>query len=229
MPGAEMPPVVTLAETKQLYWFCHGSAITDVGVRQRLRRAWGFCPRHTWLLFCVEHELRYLPLGAAKIYQDLTWTAAVLLGGRHTVTHLRRSLAAHASCLTCDYLARGPSQDPAFTEGRESTGVAAPRLSALRDCATAHAAARPAVPIAPDRERDERAAGGDRGSARPAGRAAVAVRQIDDLRRTASHAGQRRGLDRGARVVRRVAARTPLPDGMMPARRRRLPGRPSRR
>jgi hypothetical protein len=118
MPGAEMPPVVTLAETKQLYWFCHGSAITDVGVRQRLRRAWGFCPRHTWLLFCVEHELRYLPLGAAKIYQDLTWTAAVLLGGRHTVTRMRRSLAAHASCFTCDYLARGPSEDPAFTEGR---------------------------------------------------------------------------------------------------------------
>ena len=47
MPGVEMPLVVTLAETKQLYWFCHSSAITDVGVRQRLRRAWGFCPRHT--------------------------------------------------------------------------------------------------------------------------------------------------------------------------------------
>jgi hypothetical protein len=97
-----MPPVVTLTETKQLYWFGHGGAITDGSVRQRLRRAWGLCPRHTWLLFCVEHELRYLPIGAAKLYQDLTWHATVLLAQRHTVTQLRRALDPHASCLTCD-------------------------------------------------------------------------------------------------------------------------------
>jgi hypothetical protein len=118
MPAPDMPPVVTLTETKQLYWFGHGDAITGGNVRQRLRRGWGFCPRHTWLLFCVEHELRYLPIGAATLYQDLTWHATVLLGQRHPVTYLRRALEPQASCLTCDYLAHDPSEDRAFAEGR---------------------------------------------------------------------------------------------------------------
>jgi hypothetical protein len=63
-------------------------------------------------------KLRYLPIGAATLYQDLTWHATVLLGQRHPVTYLRRALEPQASCLTCDYLARDPSEDRAFAEGR---------------------------------------------------------------------------------------------------------------
>ncbi len=191
MPAPDMPPVVTLTETKQLYWFCHGSAITDGNVRQRLRRAWGFCPRHTWLLFCVEHELRYLYLRVPRPRPQR--------GPR-----LRPRPSAGSQ--------RNPR--PAV-DGRQSTGVAASCLPTLRDSAAAHTAARPAMPIAPDRERHERATGRHSRSTRPAERAAIAQRQVHDRRRTASHARQRRGLSRSAGMVRWVAGRTPVPDDGM--------------
>ena len=77
------------SEAVQLYWFSDG---TDADARQRVRRTWGLCPRHSWLLFGVEHELRYLPIDVATLYQDLTWHATVLLGRRQSVAQLRRAL-----------------------------------------------------------------------------------------------------------------------------------------
>ena len=146
MPAPDMPPVVTLTETQQLYWFRQGGAITGGNVRQRLRRGWGFCPRHTWLLFCVEDELRYLPIGAAKLYQDLTWHATVLLGQHHTVTQLRRALEPQASCLTCDYLAHAPSEDapsPKAERGQPTqpgSGGGRPTVERCGSSMSAHAA-----------------------------------------------------------------------------------------
>jgi hypothetical protein len=100
-------------------------------------------------------------------------------------------------------------------DGRQSSGVAAACLPTLRDSAAAHTAPRPAMPIAPDRERHERATGRHRRSTRPAERAAIALRQVHDRRRTASHPGRRRGLSRSAGMVRRVELRTPVPDDGM--------------
>lgn len=121
MSAADTSEAVTLAETKQLYWFSDG---TDADARQRLRRTWGLCPRHSWLLFGVEHELRYLPIDVATLYQDLTWHATVLLGRRQSVAQLRRALESPASCVTCDVLARGASEDRAFADGQARVAAA---------------------------------------------------------------------------------------------------------
>lgn len=106
---------LSVAEVKQLWWFSDG-AIMNPPTRERLRAAWGLCPRHTWAAARVEHELRYQMLGTAVLYDDLAQRAAAAtrpgIGGR---IHARR-LAARAGCLSCDYLRLGGAGDPGFAE-----------------------------------------------------------------------------------------------------------------
>lgn len=94
---------LTTVETKQLWWF-HDGAIMSPAVRQRLRAAWGFCPRHTWLHFSSECELRGTPRGTIVLYEDLLGRAVEAVGARRGWAS---RLAADDACLTCEYLEVG--------------------------------------------------------------------------------------------------------------------------
>lgn len=123
---------LSVAEVKQLWWFSDG-AIMNPPTRERLRAAWGLCPRHTWAAARVEHELRYQMLGTAVLYQDLSQRAASAsrrgVGGR---IHLRR-LAARAGCLTCEYLRLGGTADPGFADQQRQVNRSQRFLDRLRD------------------------------------------------------------------------------------------------
>jgi len=106
---------ITLAETAQLWWFCDG-AIMDVGTRDHLHRSWGLCPRHSWLYFRAENELKYQPLGNAVLTEDLTRRAADLLDSHHRPHTKWQRLATADGCLTCDYLSTSPDGRDRFTK-----------------------------------------------------------------------------------------------------------------
>lgn len=110
---------VTLAETAQLWWFCDG-AIMDVGTREHLHRSWGLCPRHSWLYFRTENELKYQPLGNAVLTEDLVRRAAELLGSHHRPHTKRHRLSPTANCLSCDYLAASPEGRDRFTDDMQA-------------------------------------------------------------------------------------------------------------
>lgn len=96
-------------EVKQLWWFLDG-AIMSVESRQRLRTAWGFCPRHTWSFFCAEVELKGFPRGTLILYEDLLENAMAALDSRRWASRLR----GNGDCATCNYV--GPA-DPRRLEG----------------------------------------------------------------------------------------------------------------
>lgn len=52
-------------------WWLSDHAITNTDCRERLRRGWGLCPRHTWAFFVLECESRRQPLGTAVWCLDL--------------------------------------------------------------------------------------------------------------------------------------------------------------
>ena len=126
-PDSGLP--ATLAETTQLWWFADG-AIMDPGTREHLHRSWGLCPRHAWMYFRIENEVKYQPLGCAVLLEDLVSRAARLLRSRHTRRHTLSSLQASDSCFTCDYVEGGtigkpPICGPSRCPGR---GAAQPSL-----------------------------------------------------------------------------------------------------
>jgi hypothetical protein len=96
---------VTLAELNHLWWFADG-AIMDAETRQHLRRSWGLCPRHAWLYFRVETELRIDPLGNAVLFTDLIGRAAEI-AGRRSARRAGAALDAAESCFTCDQIRSG--------------------------------------------------------------------------------------------------------------------------
>lgn len=101
----------TLPEVVQLWWFCDG-AIMDVGTRDHLHHSWGLCPRHAWLYFRAENDLKYQPLGNAVLYEDLTRRAADVLGSHHRPHTKWHRLASTTFCLSCDYLSTSsPGRD----------------------------------------------------------------------------------------------------------------------
>jgi hypothetical protein len=58
-------------EIHYLYWFIQGSIMVPY-IRQRLRRAWGFCERHAWGYIFVEAAFyRGFMHGASILYEDL--------------------------------------------------------------------------------------------------------------------------------------------------------------
>ena len=100
---SDLATPATLAEVTQLWWFCDG-AIMDVGTREQLHRSWGLCPRHAWLYFRAENDLKYQPLGNAVLYHDLAARAVELLTSHHRSRTKWHRLAGADSCLTCDYV-----------------------------------------------------------------------------------------------------------------------------
>lgn len=80
----------------------------DDGTRQHLWRSWGLCPRHAWLYFRVENELKYQPLGNAVLHEDLISRAADMINSHHRPHWKLHHLLTSDACLTCDYLAAGP-------------------------------------------------------------------------------------------------------------------------
>jgi hypothetical protein len=106
------PP--TRAEAKQLWWFCDG-AIMDVGTRDRLWRARGLCPRHSWMFFCAEIELKWQPLGVAVLYADLAGRMVDSLGHRWSRT---RALRTRDTCPTCDFVG-STAQTTGFADERD--------------------------------------------------------------------------------------------------------------
>ncbi|HEX7659081.1 MAG TPA: hypothetical protein VF444_06325 [Pseudonocardiaceae bacterium] len=90
-------------EVAQLWWFSDG-AIMNPDTRERLRRSWGLCDRHTWAYFVVECELRWQPLGTATLYQDLLERMVRSWPHPWTPPASRRHIfAGHPWCPTCDY------------------------------------------------------------------------------------------------------------------------------
>jgi hypothetical protein len=62
-------------EIHYLYWFIQGSIMVP-NIRQRLRRAWGFCERHAWGYILVEAAFyRGFMHGASILYEDLLFLA----------------------------------------------------------------------------------------------------------------------------------------------------------
>lgn len=104
----------TLAEITHLWWFSDG-AIMDDGTRHHLWRSWGLCPRHAWLYFRAENEIKYQPLGNAVLHEDLINRAADMVNSRHSPHWKLHHLASSDSCLTCDYLASSPPGRASFT------------------------------------------------------------------------------------------------------------------
>lgn len=104
----------TLAEVTHLWWFSDG-AIMDDGIRHHLWRSWGLCPRHAWLYFRVENEIKYQPLGNAILHEDLISRAAHLINSHHRPHRNLLHLATSDSCLTCDHLASASTGRASFT------------------------------------------------------------------------------------------------------------------
>jgi hypothetical protein len=105
------------AEVRELWSFVHGDIMAP-GIRQQLRRAFGFCPRHTWMYAAVEIELwqggvgsspGHQPFDVCVLYDGLLGVA--LDGLRHRrwrwgAADPRRALRAQSGCRVCASVAR---------------------------------------------------------------------------------------------------------------------------
>jgi hypothetical protein len=91
-------------EIHYLYWFIQGS-IMDPDIRQRLRRAWGFCERHAWGYILVEAAFyRGYMHGASLLYEDLLTPAlsAFHLKGPFKCWRFQKSLLPKGPCPMCE-------------------------------------------------------------------------------------------------------------------------------
>ncbi len=121
------PLELSLNEVRRLWWWFQDGSIMSPRIRQQLRHAWGFCPRHTWAHAAVECELRGRPFSTANLYRDLAARAAEALTSPSPSKRRRRSpphpverLRASAACVVCATLATSTAPpDPGFAERRE--------------------------------------------------------------------------------------------------------------
>jgi hypothetical protein len=112
-PGPAVLLELTSAEVKQLWFFLDGS-VQELEVRRRLRRGWGFCPRHTWCLAVTEAVFRSDLRATAILYEDLLVNAATALARpAFRPSRILRRLRPGEPCLTCDYVAIA-SPDPLY-------------------------------------------------------------------------------------------------------------------
>lgn len=109
-----------------LWWFIQGS-IMEPDIRQRLRRAWGFCERHGWGALAVETAFRHGYLhGPALLYQDLMERAlgALERAGPWLAPRLVRKLRPTSPCLMCEMDLRrrggGAAREELFEQGRDA-------------------------------------------------------------------------------------------------------------
>lgn len=106
-------------EIHYLYWFIQGS-IMSPDVRQRLRRAWGFCERHAWGYVLVEAAFcRGYMHGASLLYEDLLTPALSISRMRGPLQNWR---------LVKDLRNRGPCPMCKMGFGPHSKGIASPEL-----------------------------------------------------------------------------------------------------
>ena len=113
-------------EIHYLWGFIQGS-IMESDIRQRLRRAWGFCARHAWGALAVEAAFRHDYLhGPAVLYEDLIQRAcrgfARVASG--SSRRLARALRASARCSMCEdgyeRQTRGAARDELIDQGRDA-------------------------------------------------------------------------------------------------------------
>lgn len=91
-------------EIHYLYWFIQGSIMVP-HIRQRLRRAWGFCDRHAWGYLLVEAAFyRGYMHGASLLYEDLLFRALSVfnLGDPFKYWRLQRRLERKGPCPMCE-------------------------------------------------------------------------------------------------------------------------------
>lgn len=113
-------------EIHYLWWFIQGS-IMEPSIRQRVRRAWGFCERHAWGALAVEAAFRHHYLhGPAVLYEDLMEQACRRFA--RTVSRparpLARTLRTTARCSMCEdgyeRQGRGAAREELFEQGRDA-------------------------------------------------------------------------------------------------------------
>jgi len=91
-------------EIHYLYWFIQGSIMVP-DIRQRLRRAWGFCERHAWGYILVEAAFyRGFMHGASLLYEDLLSPALSVFNIRGPLKNWRlvRNLIPKGPCPMCE-------------------------------------------------------------------------------------------------------------------------------
>lgn len=92
------------------------------------------CPRHSWLYFCAENELKYRPLGSAVLYDDLLGRALRVLHQHRFAPVKRHQLTAHETCFTCDYLSGADAISPGFEAEREAVEAAVRTRTWVHGC-----------------------------------------------------------------------------------------------
>jgi len=108
-PAPSLPPEpdalrLSPGEIHFLWWFIQGG-IMEPETRQRMRKAWGFCERHTWGWISVEAAFRsgYL-LGPAVLYEDVMERAVKFFhtNGPVQSARVRLHVREKGPCLMCE-------------------------------------------------------------------------------------------------------------------------------
>jgi len=108
-----------------LWWFIQGS-IMNPSTRERLRKAWGLCERHSWGWMVVEAAFRsgYMH-GPAVLYEDLMGLAVAAFEMHGPVQHgrLGRRLRLKGPCLMCEegygFESKGFVKEEVVRQGRD--------------------------------------------------------------------------------------------------------------
>ncbi len=125
MPGTEKEKrgeleggLATLTPTDEevhyLWYYYVTASIMVPHVRRRLRRAWGFCERHAWMVLMVEASLRRsFLMGPTVLYNDILGRAASVLHAGGPLRRMRLLVGLHdrGRCLICSMKLK-PSQRP---------------------------------------------------------------------------------------------------------------------
>jgi len=77
-PGCPLCQLAVHTERRYLSAFLYENVL-DVGVREALHSAWGFCPRHTWMVYEIEEEEYHDGMGTAIVQEDLLGRVAEVL------------------------------------------------------------------------------------------------------------------------------------------------------
>lgn len=116
-------------EVHFLWSFMDGSIMIPE-TRERLRRAWGMCVRHSFGWLALEAAFRpHFLHGPALLYEDLLERAvrAFAIGGPFVRLHLRWRLRERGPCLMCELgygpHSRGVPPEDVFARGRDLRAI----------------------------------------------------------------------------------------------------------
>jgi len=119
-------------EIHYLYWFIQGSIMVP-NIRQRLRRAWGFCERHAWGYILVEAAFyRGFMHGASILYEDLLFLALSAFDVKGPLKNWRvmKNLISRGPCPMCE-MGFGPDSKGIVRPGLIERGRDMTELRAL--------------------------------------------------------------------------------------------------